>query len=160
MKKEELYEILDGKKIEYKAVDHAPAYTVEDIISFNLTDPEWGAKNLFLRDDKKRNYYLLVAPEEKQINIKEFQEKAGTRRLSFGSEDDLKLKLDLYRGAVTPFGILNNEEKDVIVYIDSFFKNEHMWIHPCENDASVYIKTDDVFNIIKEHGNQVKFIDL
>ena len=111
MKKEELYEILKENNIEFEKVDHAPAYTVEDIISFNLSNPEWGAKNLFLRDDKKRNYYLLVAPEEKQINIKDFQEKAGTRRLSFGSEDDLKAKLDLYRGAVSPFGILNNIDK-------------------------------------------------
>lgn len=160
MKKEDIYNILKSKNIEFKAVNHEPAYTVEDIISFNLTDPEWGAKNLFLRDDKKRNYYLLVAPEEKTINIKEFQEKAGTRRLSFGSEDDLKAKLDLYRGAVTPFGILNNEEKDVKVFIDSFYKDEHMWIHPCENDASVFIKTDDVISLIKEHGNAVEFIDL
>ena len=160
MKKEELYEILKENNIEFEKVDHAPAYTVEDIISFNLSNPEWGAKNLFLRDDKKRNYYLLVAPEEKQINIKDFQEKAGTRRLSFGSEDDLKAKLDLYRGAVSPFGILNNIDKDVIVYIDDFFKGEHMWIHPCENDASVYIKTEDVFNLIKGHGNSVNYIKI
>ena len=160
MKKEDIYKFLDGKKIEYKAVDHEPAFTVEDVISYKLTNPEWGAKNLFLRDDKKRNYYLIVAPEEKQISIKEFQETAGTRRLSFASEDDLRAKLDLYRGAVTPFGILNNEEKDVKVFIDSFFKNEHMWIHPCENDASVYVKTNDVISIIKEHGNQVELIDL
>jgi len=160
MKKEDIYRILDEKNIEYEAVAHKPAFTVEDIISFNLSNPEWGAKNLFLRDDKKKNYYLLVAPEEKQVSIKDFQVKAETRRLSFGSEDDLKLKLDLYRGAVSPFGILNNEEKDVKVYIDKYFENEHMWIHPCENDASVYIKTDDVIKIIKEHGNEVKYIEL
>ena len=126
---------------------------MDELKDIKLLYPELDAKNLFLRDDKKRNYYLLVAPEEKQINIKDFQEKAGTRRLSFGSEDDLKAKLDLYRGAVSPFGILNNIDKDVIVYIDDFFKGEHMWIHPCENDASV-------FNLIKGHGNTVNYIKI
>lgn len=27
-------------------------------------------KNLFLRDDKKRNYYLVVMPEDKPANLK------------------------------------------------------------------------------------------
>ena len=28
-------------------------------------------------------------------------------------------------------------------------------VHPNENTATVWIKTDDLINIIKEHGNEV-----
>ena len=151
MNKQDIYNFLSEKNIEYKSVEHPAAYTVEDIVSFNLPNPEDGAKNLFLCDDKKRNYYLLVAKDDRQINIKE---------LSFASENDLMDKMGLICGAVTPFGILNDDEAMVQVYIDDYFVNRHMWIHPNDNTASVYIKADDLVNIIKEHGNSVEYIKL
>ena len=60
MYKEEIINYLDKNNIEYDIFNHPPAYTVEDILSFNLPNKELGAKNLFLRDDKKKNYYLVV----------------------------------------------------------------------------------------------------
>lgn len=160
MNKQDIYNFLSEKNIEYKSVEHPAAYTVEDIVSFNLPNPEDGAKNLFLRDDKKRNYYLLVAKDDRQINIKEFQQKAGTKHLSFASENDLMDKMGLIRGAVTPFGVLNDNDAMIQVYIDDYFVNRHMWIHPNDNTASVYIKAEDLVNIIKEHGNSVEYIKL
>ena len=160
MNKQEIYDYLKEKNIEYKAVEHPAAFTIEDIESFNLPEPELGAKNLFLRDDKKRNYYLLSVKDDKTISIKEFQEKAGTRRLSFASEEDLMKMMKLIRGAVTPLGILNDDEKQVKVYIDYYFKDKRICIHPNDNTASVYLKTDDLVQIIQEHGNTVEFIEI
>ena len=56
MNKQELYQFLDEQKIEYSVIEHAPVYTVEEAEKLCLPHPEAGAKNLFLRDDKKRNY--------------------------------------------------------------------------------------------------------
>ena len=58
-----------------------------------LPHPEVDAKNLFVRDDKKRNYYLLTIKSNKRVNLKQFREENGTRRLSFASPQDLKEKL-------------------------------------------------------------------
>ena len=72
----------------------------------------------------------------------------------------VKLPLGLYRGAVTPFGILNNEEKDVIVFLDKDYENKIMGIHPCDNTATVFVNTRDVVKLLKEHGNEIHFIKM
>ena len=159
LKKQDIYKLLEENKIQYMAVDHPPAYTVEDIISFNLPRPEAGAKNLFLRDDKKRSYYLLTVRDDKTVSIKEFQSKAGTRRLSFASEQDLMKYLGLISGAVTPFGILNDESRSVTVYIDDSFAGHEISVHPNDNTASVYLQTDELIKLIREHGNKVEYFD-
>lgn len=60
---------------------------------------------------KKSNYYLITVQEERKINLKDFQEQFATRKLSFASENDLMSILGLIKGSVTPFGILNDDEK-------------------------------------------------
>lgn len=160
MYKEEIINYLDKNNIEYDIFNHPPAYTVEDILSFNLPNKELGAKNLFLRDDKKKNYYLVVVQEEKPFNVKNFQEKANTRRLSFASDNDLNKYLKVTSGAVSPFGILNDDEKMVKVYIDNYFKDKSIWIHPNDNTASILIDINDLIKIIEEHGNFVEFIEI
>ena len=74
--------------------------------------------------------------------------------------EDLMDKMGLIRGAVTPLGILANDEKDVVVYIDKDFENKLMGIHPCDNTATVYINTRDVVKLIKKHGNELHFVKM
>ena len=66
-------------------------------------------KNLFLRDDKKRHYYLVVVKKDKAVDLKGLRALLGSRPLSFASEQDLSRCLGLPKGAVTPLGILNDE---------------------------------------------------
>ena len=56
--------------------------------------------------------YLMVGKVYKSIVcIKEFRKKNNTRPLCFASENDLMDILGLIPGAVTPLGILNDEER-------------------------------------------------
>ncbi len=157
--KEAIYELLHEKNIPFFAVEHPPAFTVEDILSYDLPRPEVGAKNLFLRDDKKRVYYLLTVKDDRSVSIKDFQIKAGTRRLSFASEQDLKAFLGLIPGAVSPFGILNDESHSVVVYLDKCFKGGEISVHPNENTATVYLPADELMEVIRENGNPVTYFD-
>ena len=160
MNKQELYEFLDGRRISYLAVEHAPVYTVEEAEALQLPNPEAGAKNLFLRDDKKRNYYLLTVRDALPVTIRTVQETIGSRRLSFASEEDLMHYLKLIKGAVTPFGVLNDEAHTVQVYIDSWFQGRTISVHPNENNATVYLEADTLVQLLQEHGNAVSYIDL
>ena len=160
MTKQEILDLLDSRKIKYEYVEHKAVYTIDEMMECNLPHPEQIAKNLFVRDDKKMKYYLITCLEDKKMNLKEFKQANGTRPLSFVSEDDLAAKLNLYRGAVTPLGILDNAEKDVIVYFDKDFENKLMGVHPCDNTATVYINCCDLANLIKEHGNEIHFVKL
>ncbi len=158
--KEDVIRQLDDKKIKYEIAEHKPVYTIDEMLECNLPHPDLIAKNLFVRDDKKRKYYLITCLEDKKINLKEFRKANDTRPLTFASEDELMDKMGLYRGAVTPFGVLNNEDKDVVVYMDKDYENKLMGIHPCDNTATVYIKTRDISKLIKDHGNELHFVKL
>lgn len=158
--KEDIIRILEDKKIKYEIVEHKAVFTIDEMLECNLPHPEQIAKNLFIRDDKKRKYYLITCLEDKKVNLKEFRNEHGTRPLTFASEDDLMAKMGLIRGAVTPLGILANEEKDVIVYMDKDYEHKLMGIHPCDNTATVYINTRDVAKLIKDHGNELHFVKM
>ena len=67
--------------------------------------------------------------------------------------------LKLKKGAVSPFGILNDENSEVKVYFDENLKNENLiGVHPNDNTASIFISTKDMENIIKKHGNSFEYI--
>ena len=155
MTRQELIHLLDERGIQYESTEHVPVFTIEEMLEAKLPYPENIAKNLFVRDDKKKNYYLISVQEERKINLKEFQEQFGTRKLSFVSENDLMMILGLIKGSVTPFGLLNDDERKVQFFIGKEFIGGKMGIHPLENTATVWIAADDLIEIIKEHGNQV-----
>jgi Ala-tRNA(Pro) deacylase len=155
-----IYDLLNGLGVDFIAVEHTAVFTIDDMAALDLPEFDAVAKNLFVRDDKKRNYYLLVVRHEKRIELKALSEKIGSTRLSFASENDLGEILGLQKGAVTPFGVLNDAEKRVKVYVDKDFDGKRIGVHPNENTASVWLATDDLAALIKRHGNSVQFIEL
>ncbi len=162
MKKQDIYNFLKEKNIWYEITEHEALFSMNEISNVKLPYPDQDAKNLFVRDDKKKNYYLITVRGNKRVDLKKFQEENNTRRLSFSSENDLMKIMKLIPGSVSPFGILNDEECRVKFYIDKEFKDEPgiIGIHPNENTATVWLKTDDLLNIIKEHGNQINIVNL
>ncbi|HIT42566.1 MAG TPA: hypothetical protein IAB60_10835 [Candidatus Caccovicinus merdipullorum] len=61
----------------------------KELSAIELPYPEWGAKDLFVRDDKKRNYYLITVKGDKRVDLKEFRRQHSLRALSFASSEDL-----------------------------------------------------------------------
>lgn len=157
MNKQETYDFLDNKNIEYEKLEHKAVYNMRELSDIILPHPEAEAKNLFIRDDKKKNYYLICVKGNKRIDLKSFRNIFKTRPLSFASEKDLLNKLHLTPGSVTPLGLLNNGEADVAFYLDREFLNppETIAVHPNDNTATVYMNVNDLIRIIKEHGNTV-----
>ena len=162
MNKQDIYNYLKEKNIWHEITEHEAVYNMEELSKVNIPYPEADAKNLFVRDDKKSNYYLITVKGDKRVDLKEFKEKNNTRRLSFASSDDLMNIMKLIPGAVTPFGLLNDENNIVKFYLDkTFFENDHIiGVHPNDNTATVWLKTEDLVEIIKEHGNEVNVVEI
>ncbi len=119
------------------------------------------AKNLFLRDDKKMRYILLVLQKEKQVNLRELAKKINSRPLSFASEESLHRFLGLSKGSVTPLGILNDESRKVEVMIDSSLLSYHcIGVHPNDNTATIFLKLNDLKDIIINHGNKLEYLEV
>lgn len=70
--------------------------------------------------------------------------------------------MNLIAGAVTPLGLLNDNEHKVQFFIDKEFMNdEHIiGVHPNDNTATIWLKVEDLINIIKENGNQVNIVEI
>jgi len=118
-------------------------------------------KNLFVRDDKKTRYFLIVLPKSKKANLKEIRNKLSSRRLSFASEEDLKKYMGLNKGSVSPFGILNDTDCRVEVVMDeSILSFKRVGVHPNDNTATVWISPKDLESIIKDHGNSIRYINI
>lgn len=159
MNKEEIYALLDEHQIAYEVFEHPAVYTVEQADALNLPYPEAGAKNLFLRDDKKQNYYLLTVRETVTVDFKKLRWQLGSRRLTLASEEDLWDILHLTKGSVTPFGLLNEAQHRVHFLLDSSFRGEKIGVHPNENTATVYLQTDDLLSLLAQHGIYPDYID-
>ena len=162
MNKQEVYDYLKEKNIWHEITEHRAVYNMDELSQVDIPYPEANGKNLFLRDDKKRNYYIITVKGDKRVDLKEFRKKNNTRPLSFASEDDLMNIMNLIPGSVTPLGLLNNKETKVKVFIDEDFVKSPglIGIHPNDNTATVWLKTEDLIDIIKEHGNQVNLVQI
>lgn len=161
MNKQEVYDFLKSRKTEFEVTEHAEVYNMAELAAIDIPYPEADAKNLFVRDDKKKNYYLITVKGDKRVNLKDFRAKNGTRPLTFASENDLMDILGLIPGAVTPLGILNDTDRRVSLFLDRSFLDKPglVGVHPNDNTATVWLKTEDLISIVKDHGNDVTLAD-
>ena len=160
MTKQETYDYLTAQGIGYQITEHEAVFNMAELDSVALPYPDRDAKNLFVRDDKKRNYYLITVKGDKRVDLKEFRKKHGLRPLSFASADELMAVMGLVSGAVTPLGILNDEERKVTFYFDAEFMGGLAGVHPNDNTATVWLKAEDLVELVKKHGNAVNVVEL
>lgn len=160
MNKSETYQYLTEQNVTYEVIEHKAVFHMKDLHSLNLPYPECDAKNLFVRDDKKRNYYLITVKGNKRVDLKQFRKRYGLRALSFASVDELFLIMKLLPGSVTPLGILNDTECKVHFYLDVKFSGNKIGIHPNDNTATVWMQADDLMKLIQRHGNEALFVEI
>ena len=160
MNKTETYQYLTEHNIVYEVSEHKAVFNMEEAESLDLPYPECDAKNLFIRDDKKRNYYLITVKGDKRVDLKEFRKQHGLRALSFASPEELSAVMGLIPGAVTPLGIFNDVECRVHFYLDKSFIGEKIGVHPNDNTATIWVQADELMDLIKKHGNAAEFTEL
>ena len=152
--------LLDGEGIPYELAEHPAVYTIGEMEQLHLPFQAQVAKNLFLRDDKKRNYYLLTLREDRRADLRALRQTLGSRPLTFASEADLQALLGLEKGSVTPFGPLNDGEHRVWLLLDSAFRDGSIAVHPNENTATVCLRTADLEGLLRRRGGSVEYIEL
>ncbi len=157
MDKQEIYTLLASRRLWHEIFVHKAVYNMAEMSAVPLPYPEADAKNLFVRDDKRQRFYLITVQGEKRVDLKKFRRKNNTRPLSFASEEELKGLLGLRPGAVTPLGLLNDAECKVEFFIDRVFLEPPgiIGVHPNDNTATVFLKTEDLMDLVRAHGNAV-----
>ena len=160
MNKQEIYDYLRQENIWHEITEHEAVYNMAELSNIEVPYPEYDAKNLFVRDDKKRNYYLITVKGDKRVDLKEFRRNNNTRPLSFASAEDLMEKMNLIPGAVTPLGLLNDAECKVTLFLDKEFLDDKglIGVHPNDNTATVWLKVSDLMKLIQQHGITVNVV--
>lgn len=139
------YAVLEQLNIPYLRVDHAPAATMEDCAEIDASLGVTMCKNLFLCNQQKTKFYLVMLPGEKKFSSKDFSKMLGISRVSFAPPEAMEKHLNILPGAVSVMGLANDKENAVTLVIDSeTASQEYLGCHPCVNTSSIRISMKDL----------------
>jgi Ala-tRNA(Pro) deacylase len=141
-----VFEKLDKMGIAAPFVEHQPAHTMEDCRAAEIALSAVMPKNIFLTPRNRSAFYLLIVRPDARFKTADVSKQLGVSRLSFAPEEDLRRMLNTYPGAITPMGLLFDEDRAVRVVIDSALRDAQVLaFHPCDNEASLALTNDDFF---------------
>ena len=153
---EELFSRFRQLGVSFETYNHPAVFTVEEAQLHCGHLPGAHCKNLFLKD-KKGQLWLAVMLDGREVNIKALQGAMGAARLSFGKAELLEEALGVIPGAVTPFGLINDTEQRVRVFLDAdMMAAELVNFHPLRNDATTAIAPDDLRRFIAACGHDAR----
>ena len=135
-----IYEFLESNGIEYQRIDHPPVFTCEE--AKRLVPQLAGAetKNLFLRDGKGRQHFLVAVRPEKDVDLRALSISLGTKGLGFASPDRLQRYLGIEPGSVTLLAALNDTTQAVEIIIDEdLWREESLLCHPLVNTSTLLL---------------------
>jgi Ala-tRNA(Pro) deacylase len=139
---------------------HPPLRTVEDTHAYWDHLPGLGAKNLFIKDAGKQ-YWLVVLPADRSVDTKRLAEVIGSKRISFGSAEDLVRILAVQPGAVTPLAMLNDAERQVrLVLHEGMMEAAAVLVHPLVNTATLVLPPGDLLRVLEAAGITPAIVDL
>lgn len=159
--RKQLLEQLDKLNVDYTIKEHPPVATVDAAREHWKGVPGTHCKNLFLRDKRGKQHYLIVLEKDQPFSFDRINEILGNEKVSFASERRLLKYLNLTPGSVTPFGVISDTENHVIVLFDEALRNSELInFHPNENTATLTLSFTDFERFMEQCGNSFKFIDL
>lgn len=132
-------------------------FTVEQALPHLENTEGKFAKNLFLKDKKKR-LYLFCAPHDADIKLNDLAKLVGaTGGLRFADASILEEKLGIQEGSVSVFGIINDTENEVKLVLDQRLLDEtytKLGFHPMVNSATTSISPCDLKNFIDKTNHE------
>ena len=155
-----LYRLLEDLKIKFKVFEHPPFFTVDEAKKNRQGMNGFHIKNLFLRDKNKRSF-LVVAREDRIIDLKQLSERIKSSRLSFGSKERLFDELGVFPGAVTPLSVINNRQKNINIFLDAEMSEKNtIFCHPLVNDRTISLSYQGLQTYFDYLGLSFKRVNL
>jgi Ala-tRNA(Pro) deacylase len=156
----ELLARLEELGIESSTVTHRPVFTVEEARAHRGELPGAHTKNLFVRD-KKGVMWLVVALEDREVDLTELARALGHKRFSFGSAERLMKFLGVIPGAVTPFGVINDHGGAVQVALDTGLNIADLWsFHPLDNGMTTTLRGEDMVRFLEAVGHPPRWVTM
>jgi len=139
---------------------HPPLFTVEDSKRLRGDLPGGHCKSLFLKD-KKGQLFLVVALEDRSVDLKRLRKAIGAATLSFGKPELMMEVLGIAPGSVTPFALINDGEARVRVVLDqAMLDHDPLNYHPLTNGMTTAISPADLLAFIAATGRRAQVVDM
>ncbi len=157
----ELYELLEKLSIRIEYHEHPPLMTIEDARIYWKDYNSGRCKNIFFRNHKGNRHYLVILEHLRLLDIHDLEKRLRQGKLTFASDQRLIKYLGVEPGSVSPFGLINDSENHVHVFIDEKLREyERLAFHPNVNTASIIIYQADFIKFLNYTGNGYEFIKL
>jgi len=158
---EKLYQLLEHLNIPFAYLEHPAAPTIEIAKQYWAGHDANHCKNLFFRNHKGNRHYLVILDCDRDMDIHNIEKQLRQGKLSFASEQRMIKYLGVTPGSVTPFGLINDEENHVLIFLDkNLQKAERLSFHPCINTASLIISKNDFIRFLDYVQNHYEWIEL
>jgi Ala-tRNA(Pro) deacylase len=161
---DELLAHLRGLGIEVATHDHAPVFTVEESKRLRGALPGGHCKSLFLKDKgaslETGRLWLVVALEDRAVDLKRLKRALGAKSLSFASPELLMALLGVIPGAVTPFGAINDQAGRVEIVLDrAMLERDLLNYHPLTNARTSAIAPQGLLRFLRANGHEPQILD-
>lgn len=160
-RRQKVFDWLDSRGIAYTWYEHPEAPTIEIARRYWRDDGSKHCKNLFFRNHKGNRHYLVAFDCEQNLAIHDLEHRLRQGKLSFASEQRMERWLGLRPGSVSPFGLINDPEHHVHLFLDRNLEKFPAYsFHPNDNRATVVISRSEFLRYLAAVGNTYEFIEL
>lgn len=147
-----MYDTLEKLGISYEHVDNDEAYTMEECAEVDKIINAQIRKSVFLCNQKKTSFYLLIMPDDKAFDTASFSKKLGVSHMSFAPAEKMMEHLGTVPGSASVAGVLNDDDDYVQVIIDKDVADDEWFAcNPGINTSHLKFKTQDLIKKFLPH---------
>lgn len=162
---------LDEHGITYTCYNHPEGKTIEEAKRWWKDDGSVHCKNIFLRNHKGNKHYLVCFHCDHDLDIHDLEARlkatlqaqglASCGKLSFASAERMMKYLGLEPGSVSPFGLINDEEHHVHLFLDETLRTaDTLSFHPNDCRGTVVIRREEFEKYLAIVGNTYEYLSL
>lgn len=162
---------LQTNGIPYTCYNHPEGKTIEEAKRWWREDGSVHCKNIFMRNHKGNQHYLICFHCDHDLDIHDLEARLKARlqeqglpscgKLSFASPERMMRYLGLEPGSVSPFGLINDEEHHVMLFLDANLQQAGtLSFHPNDCRGTVVIGRKDFEQYLAIVGNTYEYMSL
>ena len=162
---------LNEHDIPFTVYHHPEGKTIEEAKRWWKNDGSVHCKNLFFRNHKGNKHYLVSFHCDHDLDIHDLEHRLKASliakglpscgKLSFASPERMMRYLGLEPGSVSPFGLINDAEHHVHLFLDEQLQHAPaLSFHPNDCRGTVVIARADFERYLKAVGNTYEYLSL